>query len=364
MRTNTLVNVAFIGCGRISKKHHEAIMELAEHGVRLTAVADLETEKCKPYANETAIKVSEDFTAEGFLDGSDLAVILTESGNHFEHAKSALESGLDVLIEKPVTLKLEDAEELRSIARQFDRKVYVVKQNRFNEPIVTARKFVESGFLGKPQISSVQVRWCRPQEYYDLADWRGTWAMDGGVISNQASHHVDLMRWFMGPVKTVQALERRFGVDIETEDTVLAIVEFESGAVGTLEATTSTRPRNLEGSFSVQGSLGAFEVGGFAVNEMRYLESSANDFTSTEFTTSNKLAKDTSDVYGSGHAAIYREIVQDRLGLENSSVTIDDAIETLKVIHMLYRSIETGKKIFVDVDEIRSYRMGQSDAIK
>lgn len=364
MRTNTLVNVAFIGCGRISKKHYEAIVGLEEHGVHLTALADLESEKCKPYANATAIKVTEDFTTEGFFDGSDLAVILTESGNHFEHAKCALESGLDVLIEKPVTLKLEDAEELRSIAMQFDRKVYVVKQNRFNEPVVTARKFVESGFLGKPQISSVQVRWCRPQEYYDLADWRGTWAMDGGVISNQASHHVDLMRWFMGPVKTVQALERRFGVNIETEDTVLAIVEFESGAVGTLEATTSTRPRNLEGSFSMQGSLGAFEVGGFAVNEMRYLESSATDFTSTEFTTDNNFAQDTSDVYGSGHAAIYREIVKDRLGHENSAVTIDDAIETLKVIHMLYRSIETGKKIFVDANDIRSLRMGKNNAIK
>lgn len=364
MRTNTLVNVAFIGCGRISKKHYEAIMGLAEHGVHLTAIADLETEKCEPYANETEIKVIKDFTTERFLDGSDLAVILTESGNHFEHAKFALQSGLDVLIEKPVTLKLEDAEELRSIAIQSNRKIYVVKQNRFNEPVVTARKFVESGFLGKPQISSVQVRWCRPQEYYDLADWRGTWAMDGGVISNQASHHVDLMRWFMGPVKTVQALERRFGVDIETEDTVLAIVEFESGAVGTLEATTSTRPRNLEGSFSVQGSLGAFEVGGFAVNEMRYIESSANDFTPTQFTTDNKLTKDTSDVYGSGHAAIYREIVKDRLGHKNSAVTIDDAIESLKVIHMLYRSIETGKKLFVDADDITSVRMGQNNAIK
>jgi len=363
MRTNTLINVAFIGCGRISKKHHEAIMELTGQGVHLTSVADLDTERCKPYAHDTAIKVSKDFTAEGFFEGCDLAVISTESGNHFEHAKYALETGLDVLIEKPVTLKLEDAEELRSIAMQFDRKIYVVKQNRFNEPIITARKFVERGFLGRPQISSVQVRWCRPQGYYDLADWRGTWAMDGGVISNQASHHVDLMRWFMGPLKSVQALERRFGVAIETEDTVLALIEFESGAVGTLEATTSTRPRNLEGSFSMQGSIGAFEVGGFAVNEMRYLESSAHDFISTESKKNSELANDTSDVYGSGHVAIYREIVKDRLGHENNAVTIDDAIETLKVIHMLYRSIETGKKIFVDADDIRSFRMGKNNAL-
>ena len=186
--------------------------------------------------------------------------------------------------------------------------------------------------------------------------------MDGGVISNQASHHVDLMRWFMGPVKSVQALERRFGVDIETEDTVLALVEFESGAVGTFEATTSTRPRNLEGSFSIQGSQGAYEVGGFAVNEMRYLESSANNFVSTEFRQNTELEQDTSDVYGSGHTSIYGEIIKDRLSQENKAVTIDDAIKTLEFIHMLYRSIETGKKIFSDGDDIRSLRMGQNNA--
>lgn len=358
MKTNALVNVALIGCGRISKKHYQAIKALTENGVQLTAVADLEIKKCKPYAQDTHVKVAEDFTTEGFLTGADLAVILTESGNHFIHAKYALKAGLDVLIEKPVTLKLEDATELREIARNANRKIYVVKQNRFNEPIETARRFVDSGFLGQPQITSVQVRWCRPQEYYDMADWRGTWAMDGGVISNQASHHIDLMRWFMGPVKTVQALDRRFGVDIETEDTILALLEFKSGAVGTLEATTSTRPRNLEGSFSVQGSLGAFEVGGVAVNEMRYIDSNLEAFEQGKFEQTSSSKYDANDVYGIGHAAIYREIAKDRLGLENNAVTIDDAIETLNLIHMIYRAVETGQKISADEGIVASCRMG------
>ena len=364
MRTNTLVNVALIGCGRISKKHFEAVMALSDSGLQLTAVADLDTDKCKPYADETTIKVTNDFTSPGFFVGSDLAVILTESGNHFKHAKYALEAGLDVLIEKPVTLKLDDAIELSIIAHQTKRKIYVVKQNRFNEPVVTAKQFVEDGYLGKPQIASVRVRWCRTQAYYDLADWRGTWAMDGGVISNQASHHIDLLRWFMGPVKSVQAIERRFGVEIETEDTVLALLEFESGAVGTLEATTSTRPRNLEGSFSIQGSRGAFEVGGFAVNEMRYIETDATEYASTEFGNNREVEKDTSDVYGSGHSAIYQEIIKDRLGQPNKAVNINDAIETLEVIHSIYRSIETDKKIIIDGDEIRSIRMGKDNAAK
>ena len=364
MRTKALINVAFIGCGRISKKHYDAAMALRDSGLHVTAVTDLDTEKCKPYTDGATIKVANDFTSNGFLDGCDLAVILTESGNHFQHAKYALEAGLDVLIEKPVTLKLDDATQLLTIANNAKRKIYVVKQNRFNEPVLTAKKFVDNGFLGKPQIACVRVRWCRPQAYYDLADWRGTWAMDGGVISNQASHHVDLMRWFMGPVKSVQALERRFGVAIETEDTVLALLEFESGAVATLEATTSTRPRNLEGSFSLQGSRGAFEVGGFAVNEMRYLETSDDRYTSTETGKNIAVEKDTSDVYGSGHTAIYEEIIKDRLGQANKAVNINDAIETLEVIHSIYRSIETGKKIIFGKDEIRSSRMGEYNAVK
>jgi predicted dehydrogenase len=358
MKINSLVNVALIGCGRISKKHFDAIMKLTDKGVTLRAAADLDLAKCNAYTQGEAVRVTADFEIEGFFDSADLAVILTESGNHFKHAKYALEAGLDVLVEKPVTLKLEDAKELKSIAKINGRKVYVVKQNRFNDPVLRAREFIKRGFLGKPQITSVQVRWCRPQEYYDLADWRGTWAMDGGVISNQASHHVDLMRWFMGPVKSVQALERRFSVDIETEDTVVALLEFASGAIGTLEATTSTRPRNLEGSFSVQGSEGAFEVGGFAVNEMRYMESNSKKFLQGSLNRKSYFDNDTSDVYGSGHISIYNEILKDRLNIQNEAVTIDDAIETLEVIHMIYRSIETGQRICVGTAPVNSLRMG------
>lgn len=358
MKTNNVVNAAFIGCGRISQKHFEAIKALNHKGAKLHAVADLDTAKCEAYRNDESMQITNDYQSSGFLDEIDLGVILTESGNHFKHAKYVLESGIDVLIEKPITLKLEDAYELKDIASKNDCKVYVVKQNRFNEPILEAKEFIKNGFLGQEQISSVQVRWCRPQAYYDLADWRGTWAMDGGVISNQASHHVDLMRWFMGPVKSVQALERRFGVDIETEDTVLALIEFESGAVGTIEATTSTRPRNLEGSFSIQGSKGAFEVGGFAVNEMRYMESNSSDFNDDLISKKDLLLRDTSDVYGFGHEAIYKEIIKDRHGLKNNSVSVSDAIKSLELIHMIYRSIETGNKVFGSERELKSQRMG------
>ncbi len=358
MKIRNQLNVVFVGCGRIAGKHYQAIMQNVSNGISLVGVADIDLAKCAQYVHDEGIKATSDFKSSGFFNNAGLCVILSESGNHYDHAKYALNAGLDVLIEKPVTLRLDHAHELKSLARQLGRKVYVVKQNRFNEPILRAQQFVDDGFLGTPQIASVQVRWCREQAYYDLAEWRGTWAMDGGVISNQASHHIDLMRWFLGPVKSVQAVDRRFGVEIETEDTVIALLEFTSGAVGTLEATTSTRPRNLEGSFSVQGSKGSFEVGGFAVNEMRYMESNAENFSSKIPSSPVTLSQNTNDVYGSGHAAVYREIIKDQNGIKNNAVTIDDAIQTLELIHMIYRSIEIKQKIQYNDSNFISERMG------
>lgn len=162
----------------------------------------------------------------------------------------------------------------------------------------------------------------------------------------------------MGPVKCVQAIDRTFGVEIETENTILALIEFESGAVGTIEATTSTRPRNVEGSFSLQGSKGVFEIGGFAVNEMRYIESCVQDFNQREYSISQKSDMDTSDVYGSGHEAVYNEILKDYHGQANEAIKIQDALPALKLIHMIYKSVESGKKTFISDNDISSARMG------
>lgn len=359
MKTKSLINAALIGCGRIAKKHVDALRSLESQGVNIVGFCDLEVEKCSKFLLDQSEKVSDDFCEENFLEGCDLAVVLTESGNHYNHARTLLQNGVDVLIEKPVTLQLEHAEDLRTIEEQTKKKIYVVKQNRFNEPVQRAKEFVEFGYLGKPQIGTIRVRWCRPQEYYDQAKWRGTWHLDGGVISNQASHHIDLLRWFMGPVKSVYAIERKFSAHIEAEDTIIATLEFESGAVGTIEATTSTRPKNLEGSFSIQGDKGSFEVSGFAVNEMRYLFSEHGDF--HDLTSNNKFENnmDTTDVYGSSHKAVYGEILKDRMGLDNASVTIEEAIKSLELIHLIYKSVELQRPVSVEEPVVSSERLGR-----
>lgn len=358
MKTNSVINAAIVGCGRISKKHIEALTSLYDRGVNICVAADINTNNLRSLELPADVERVQNYDDPEVLKDADLGIVLTESGNHYQHAKRLLEHGLDVVVEKPVTLRLDHAHDLKNIAQKTGKKVYVVKQNRYNPPIQKVKNFLDKGFLGKPQIGTIRVRWCRPQDYYDMAPWRGTWSMDGGVISNQASHHIDLLRWFMGDVKSVRALSRRFSAKIEAEDTIIALVEFESGAVGTIEATTSTRPKNLEGSISIQGDLGAFEVAGFAVNELRYLQSGHPNFNSELREISNKNEIDTNDVYGSGHKILYSNIIADRLGLENSVVLLDEAIQSLELIHLLYMSVEQNKTIYKSQLGAGSVRMG------
>lgn len=342
MKTNTVINICFLGCGRISDKHLRAINALTNSGVKLKSVCDLDATKLEKLSSNNEIYKSININDARLLSGVDLAVVATESGAHFKHAKFFLENDIDVLVEKPATLTLNDANELLMLAQNRGRKVYVVKQNRFNDAVQVAKDIYTSGKIGKLNIGTVRVRWCRPQSYYDQANWRGTWALDGGVISNQASHHIDLLQYFMGPVSKVTAFSKTFGVDIEVEDTLVAVLEFENGALGTFEATTSVRPRNIEGSISLIGSDGFLEIGGFAVNEIVRYET-VHDTTST--LQHSETRKDSTDVYGDGHLHVYREILKDRLGHENDAVDLASSMEALRIIHMMYKSVETNSTI-------------------
>ena len=356
LKNENIINAVIVGCGRIAKKHFDAINSIGASTAKILAVSDLRIDKCaKLVGNRNDIVQTTNFKAETVLSECNLGIILTESGNHFQHAVEFLNRSIDVLIEKPVTLKLEDADELERIAIANNCKVYVVKQNRYNPPITLARRTFENGDLGSLNIGTIRVRWCRKQDYYDQANWRGTWAMDGGVIANQASHHVDLLRWFLGPVKSLRAHASAYGVKIETEDTVVAFIEFESGALGTLEATTCARPRNLEGSLSLIGSKGSIEVGGFAVNELIKLDTENSEFLSKG---NNDMLQDTKDVYGSGHLKVYEEIVKDRCGLDNTAVMLAEARNSLELIHMIYKSIEENRTVYSSEEDLRSIKLG------
>ena len=199
-------------------------------------------------------------------------IILTESGNHYQIAKEALLNQKNILVEKPLCLKLKEVQDLIKISQKNKKKIFVVMQNRFNNPIQIAKKYINDNKFGKIINITTRVRWSRNQKYYDQALWRGTWKYDGGALANQGIHHIDLMYYLGGKVSETFAYSSRRLVKIQTEDTAVAVLKFKTGALGTLEVTTATRPRDLEGSISILGEKGTLIIGGFAANKIEFCE--------------------------------------------------------------------------------------------
>ena len=220
--------------------------------------------------------------------------------------------------------------------------MFVVKQNRFNLPIVKLKEAIEANRFGQINIATVRVRWCRPQSYYDQASWRGTWRFDGGVIANQASHHIDMLQYLVGPVSRLSATAKTQLANIEVEDSLCAWLEFNSGAIGTIEATTTARPRNIEGSISILGEKGTVVIGGHAMNKIdtwEFIDPHPDDSSIHEF------SQNPPDVYGYGHYQFYLSVSH---SLNTSSKIFIDGFEgrkSLEIIHALYESVESSKAI-------------------
>ena len=273
----------------------------------------------------------------------DVAVVLTESGNHAAHVIALAQYKRDIVVEKPMALTLEDADAMIRACDAAGVRLFVVKQNRFNVPVVKLREALEQGRFGRLVMGTVRVRWCRTQAYYDQDKWRGTWALDGGVLSNQASHHIDLLEWMMGEVDTVFAKSATALVKIEAEDTAVVLLRFRNGALGIIEATTAVRPKDLEGSISVLGEHGSVEIGGFAVNEMKVW-----NFATRLVDDDNVMAKysvNPPNVYGFGHQAYYEHVVDCIVHDKQQLVDGLEGRKSLELISAIYESIETGREV-------------------
>ena len=363
MKTNNVIYVLLVGCGRIVSKHVAAIKSCGVDNIQIVGVVDIDLAKAKKYGELLSVPYYNSLEDLNDSVNIDLAVVMTDSGTHFSVASELLSKGFDVLVEKPMALTLEHANEMINLAKKLNRNLFVVKQNRFNDAVQKVRSVVLEKKLGQLNSAAVCVRWCRDQKYYDQASWRGTWLDDGGVIANQAIHHIDLLVWFMGDVECVSAFDANLMSKFEAEDTICAIVKFKSGALGVIEATTAARPNNIEGSLSLLGSAGYAKIGGHAVNELTSLIT--KEVTPEVTLRDNNGVQDTADVYGDGHQSIYREIIKFLKGSTNTAVLGDDGIESLRLIHMIYRSVETGKPVYnTGVDsEISSVRLGRNKGL-
>jgi predicted dehydrogenase len=342
---DSMLNFALVGCGRIAKRHSDLLGNKQISNAQLVAVCDTDREKAKKVADTFGINYYTDMHKMLTSEKIDVVSILTESGNHAKHVIELSCHKKHIVVEKPMALTLEDADAMIEACDINGIKLFIIKQNRFNVPVVKLREALEQGRFGKLVLGTIRVRWCRDQDYYNQDNWRGTWALDGGVLTNQASHHIDLLEWMMGDVVSVYAKSMTALVHIEAEDTAVAVLKFKNGALGIIEATTATRPKDLEGSISILGENGSVEIGGFAVNKM--LHWNFNSPIDGDNEVMKLFSVNPPNVYGFGHQTYYEHVVDCILNNKHQLVDGLEGRKSLELINALYESIETGKEVFL-----------------
>ncbi|HOW48832.1 MAG TPA: Gfo/Idh/MocA family oxidoreductase [Rubrivivax sp.] len=332
---------ALAGCGRIARSHFAAI---AQHQAEaeLVAVCDPDAAAC---AAAVAATGAQGFASLGaMLAGTqaDCAVLCTPSGLHPQQVIEAARAGLDVMTEKPMATRWSDG---LAMVRECDAagvRLFVVKQNRRNRTLQLLKQAVARGRFGRIYSVGVNVFWTRPQSYYDSAAWRGTWEFDGGAFMNQASHYVDLLDWLIGPVESVMAYTGTLARAIEVEDTGVAALKWRNGAMGTVNVTMLTWPKNLEGSITILGERGSARVGGVAVNRIEHWQFAEPDPMDAQV---DEASYHTTSVYGFGHPLYYEGVI--RALREGGEPEIDgrEGLKSLELLIAMYLSARDGRRV-------------------
>jgi UDP-N-acetyl-2-amino-2-deoxyglucuronate dehydrogenase len=332
--------VGLVGCGRISKNHFDAIATV--DGLDLVAVADVDVARAEAAGAKHGVRhfASLDDMLKG--EAVDLVTICTPSGMHSAQGIQVARAGKHVLTEKPMSISLTQADELIRATDDAGVQLFVVKQNRLNPPVQLLKRAVDKGRFGRIYMANVTVRWQRPQEYYDAEPWRGTWEFDGGAITNQASHYVDLIQWLVGPVESVMAKTATQARRIEAEDSGIGILKFRSGALGVIEVNVLTYPKNLEGSITILGEKGTVKIGGTAVNRVEHWQFADYDDDDKLVETANTSPP---TVYGFGHQGYYRNVVSVLRGEARPETDGRAGRKSLELILGMYESAKTGREV-------------------
>ena len=337
--------LGIIGCGRISQKHAEIVTKYQKKKFDLTAAVDIDINRAKKFSKKFNVEVYS--SIKKLLNNSNLDVIaiLTPSGLHPKHAIYCSKFCKNIIVEKPMALDILSAKKMIKECKKNKSRLFIVKQNRFNLPVKKLYQTIQSGRFGKLVLGTIRLRWARHQKYYDLDEWRGTWALDGGVLANQASHHIDLLQYTMGDVKSVYAMTERRLLKIETEDTAIALLRFKNNSLGIIEATTATRPENLEGSISILGEKGTVVIAGKSVNNIETwnFKRKINE----DKIIKKKFSENPKDVYGFGHNEFYNHVYDTISKNKYKYIDGSEGIKSLEIIKAIYKSAETKKEVFI-----------------
>lgn len=328
------IKIALVGCGRISHNHFESL-KLLKDECEVSAVCDCIPERAKEAGRKYGAKIFTNYDKMLKEADCDAVSIATPSGLHPEMGIKAAKAGKHVITEKPMAIDMAGADALISACDKAGIQLFVVKQNRLNTTMLLLKRAVDKGRFGKIYATHVNVFWQRPQSYYDMAPWRGTWELDGGAFMNQASHYVDSLYWLLGDVKEVMAFTGTLERNIEAEDTGSAIFRFKNGAIGSMNVIMLTYPKNIEGSITVLGEKGTAKIGGVAVNKIDYWEFADYDDDDKLIEQSNYSPP---NVYGFGHLPYYKNVFAAIRGEQSPGTDGRIGRKSLEIILAIYKS--------------------------
>lgn len=343
---------ALIGCGRISPNHIASAMD---NKLEIVAMCDLISERIKEkktmFSLGDNIKEYTDYQEMIKNEKLDLVAIATESGEHAKIAFACLDKKINLIIEKPIALSLEDADLIIKKALENKVKVCACHQNRFNKSISKIREAIELNRFGKLLYGTAHIRWNRELSYYKQAPWRGTWNQDGGALMNQCIHNIDLLRWMMGEeVDEVIGMTDNLWHDfIEAEDLGLAIIKFKNGSYGLIEGTTCVYPKNLEETLYIFGSKGTVKAGGHSVNKIE--EWLFKDKLDDPEEVKLKYHENPPTIYGFGHKPLYADVIDAIINDREPYVTAKAGREALELVLAIYYSSYTKKNIKLPLKE-------------
>lgn len=336
---------ALIGCGRISPNHVSAAIS---NNLKIVGLCDLHIEKALKHISDfnlLSTKTYKDYKSMIEIEKPQLIAIATESGNHANIAKYCIKKGIHLIIEKPISLSLLDADEIINLSKKYNVVVSACHQNRFNKSIQKIREAVEQNRFGRLFHGTAHIRWNRAEDYYAQAPWRGTWEQDGGALMNQCIHNIDLLRWMMGnEIEEVFAYTANLNHNyIEAEDFGIAAIKFKNGSYGLIEGTTNIYPKNLEETLYIFGEKGTVKAGGKSVNIIEeWLFSDGYDNPNEV-----KLMyhENPPNVYGFGHIPLYNNVIESINTGKAPYVTAEDGRRALELVLAIYESSKTGKAV-------------------
>lgn len=348
-----MLNYALIGCGRISPNHISAAIN---NNLNIVALCDIDIQKTENLVNtfDLGSNVICYDNYENMLKNEkiDLIAIATESGNHATIAINCIKAGINLIIEKPIALSLNDADEIIDLSKKHNVIVSSCHQNRFNKSIQKIREAIDENRFGKLLHGTAHIRWNRGKDYYSQALWRGTWEQDGGALMNQCIHNIDLLRWMFGnEIEEVFAYTDNLRHPyIEAEDLGMALIKFKNGAYGIIEGTTNIFPKNLEETLYIFGEKGTVKAGGKSVNIIE--EWIFNDNLDDAKEIKETYKENPPTVYGFGHTPLYENVVDSILNHKDPYISATDGRNALELVLAIYLSAKTNKPIRLPLKNI------------